>query len=312
MTALADRIGTVRSAAAEALIAFKDPATVPPLVALLRDPEPQVRFSAVGALWHIGHPSALGAALTVALQDPDPTTRKRAVQALGDLADEPVVPTLLRLARIDNAVRLEAALSVAKIKPQESVQPLLAIVLDDPVEGEEALAILGDVFMVAAPKLHPDDLKALVDLPTQLEAAGRSSGVKRTALDTVAVVKAATEELIRRGLLTRTAAAKTERGERRIWPRRAVKKGDVQIFSARHLSKPDRGRVFDISSRGLGVIAGRPFSAGEMLNVRLLNTDEEDPGIVLEVRHCSATKSGYQLGCKAVQMLSDVVLSRFV
>jgi len=59
LAALADTDPCMRSAAAEALPAFKDPATVPPVLELFRDPDARVRFSAVGAIWQFDDPRAV-------------------------------------------------------------------------------------------------------------------------------------------------------------------------------------------------------------------------------------------------------------
>ena len=66
---------------------FEDPAAVAPLIALLKDPDVEIRRAVVEALEDIDDPAALRA-LREALRDEDPEVRRRAAQALGNRASK--------------------------------------------------------------------------------------------------------------------------------------------------------------------------------------------------------------------------------
>lgn len=81
--ALKDTDAEVRHEAAHALGNIHDPAAVPGLAVLVRDPYRDVREAAIEALGEIGG-AAASQALVAALRDPDPEIRRLAAKALGE------------------------------------------------------------------------------------------------------------------------------------------------------------------------------------------------------------------------------------
>jgi hypothetical protein len=113
--ALGDEDAGVRSAAAEALCGFTDPAAIPPLLGALSDTDEYVRMYALRALQGIPDPRVL-VPLIYALKDPDATVRTEAVAHLRKIGDDEAVPYLIEaLGDPDAGVCEEAVLSLGNI-----------------------------------------------------------------------------------------------------------------------------------------------------------------------------------------------------
>ncbi len=112
---LADEDARVRSAAAEALCVFSDPAAVPPLLSALGDTDGQVRMYALRALQGIPDPRVL-LPLIYALKDAHAQVRTEAVAHLLKLGEDEAVPYLIEaLGDPDAGVCREAVLLLGNI-----------------------------------------------------------------------------------------------------------------------------------------------------------------------------------------------------
>src|SRR5262249_42502270 len=160
--------------------------------------------------------------------------RKRVAQALGNLGDERIIEPLLKVFEEDPAIRLEAALAVAKVKPVRSVHALVTLATEDPTDAGEAVEILVDVLGGAAAQITPDELKEITLLPKAIEAgkeSGSRPGVLRSNVDASGVAKLATDELVRRGLMAEpTAPAIRKSADSRAFPRKPTASIPVLIL----------------------------------------------------------------------------------
>ena len=86
LRAVNSNVPELRKVAAMALGNIADPSTVDALIALLRDPDVDVRVAAVEGLGEIGTPAAKPG-LTRALEDSNPEVRRAAVEALAEIED---------------------------------------------------------------------------------------------------------------------------------------------------------------------------------------------------------------------------------
>lgn len=146
--ALQDDYGSVRAAAAEALLHQGDRRAVIPLAEALEDEYGKVRELAAEALYELGAPKA-APALHQALQDEYSSVRTLAAEALGQLKKSQSVPFLLdALNDSSNAVRKAVVRALQKLKDPEAIDPLLQTLQHD-MDGEvrdaaaEALGHLG-------------------------------------------------------------------------------------------------------------------------------------------------------------------------
>jgi HEAT repeat protein len=112
---LYDRDDRLRMAAAEALGAIGDPRALQPIVrATLRDPAPQVRAHAAGAVARIEGERAVDV-LVAALADPDYATRIRALEAFETMQIEDTSPLEVALRDANGEVRRRAALALERV-----------------------------------------------------------------------------------------------------------------------------------------------------------------------------------------------------
>jgi HEAT repeat protein len=294
----------LRSAAADALASFKDPRTVEPLIAALQDTDPRVRYNAVGSLCQVGGAQTQDVLMGL-LADPDPPTRKRAIQALGNIGDERIIEPMLKLFEQDQTGRLETALAIAKIKPARAAGLLMTLAATDPVDAEEAVEILTDVMEAAGQELDAVDLQAIVDLPRRIAESNASTTpppLVKSKADARPLARMAEEELIRRGSLPSRQSEGPIRSatDARTAPRRASKAVDVFIMSTMHQIEPDRGRVVDVSTGGLGLSTKKSFPPGTNLSLRPTSASDESPWTIVEVRHCRAQGESFRVGCRFV------------
>jgi HEAT repeat protein len=173
--ALKDRYGTVRQAAAQALLQLGEDAKgalAPLIVALGSDTYPRVAWYAAGALGAIGPPAADAVpALEKALGNKDGSVRATAAEALGRIgpAASKAAPSLLAALR-DKAplVRETAARSLVAIgAPGEELSPALTGLLEDesPRVRSVAKELLGKIAMKKPPEKKPLEKKPLEKKP---------------------------------------------------------------------------------------------------------------------------------------------------
>ncbi|MEW6381536.1 MAG: HEAT repeat domain-containing protein [bacterium] len=138
---LKDQDPQVREDAAEALGKIKNVRAVEPLIAALKDESPKVRENAAEALGRIRDAGAVNS-LIVALQDEDRNVREEAAEALGRIgkAGAAVEPLIAALRDEDQEVREEAAEALGKIKDLRAVEPLIAALKDEEPEVKENAA----------------------------------------------------------------------------------------------------------------------------------------------------------------------------
>lgn len=118
---LHDRDDQLRMAAAEALGMLGDPRALQPIVrAILRDPAPQVRAHAAGAVARIEGDRAVDVLVSV-LSDPDYATRIRALEAFETMHVEDTSPLETALRDPSAEVRRRAALALERVGYLERV-----------------------------------------------------------------------------------------------------------------------------------------------------------------------------------------------
>ena len=124
--ALNDSNQYVRSEAAASLGKLGSEKSVNPLLRASRDDSSVVRQAARDALVKIGSPASPAIART--LRDPDPQVRWTAALMLGKIASEQAVPALIEaLSDADWMVANEAAVALARIRSERSVAQLKAL-----------------------------------------------------------------------------------------------------------------------------------------------------------------------------------------
>jgi HEAT repeat protein len=139
----------VRRAAADVLVSL-GPAAVPPLIASLRDADPQVRVQSATALGILGEQAKEATSpLLEAISDPEPSVRQVAVFAFRATLPDPdiAVPALINRLRNDEdkGVRIAAAACLSKFGPRarEAIPALEEAAEDsDPILRDVAEEVL--------------------------------------------------------------------------------------------------------------------------------------------------------------------------
>jgi HEAT repeat protein len=156
---LRDRHDLLRIAAAEALGAIGEGRALQPLVqAALRDPAPQVRAHAAGAVAKIAGERAVDV-LVAALSDPDYATRIRALEAFENIRLSDTSPLEQALGDMNAEVRRRAALALERVGYFERIVEQLGA--DDRKVAKRAYAVLlelgsaGLADSIAAQMQHP-------------------------------------------------------------------------------------------------------------------------------------------------------------
>lgn len=120
--------------------------SLPVVVGLLKDSDPDVVLQAVLILDRLRDPRALEA-LHGALGHADPNVRQEAILAIGHLGDARSIPFLLPFLKTDFWVQMAAVQALGDLRSPEAV-PYLAEQLTDPLVGSvaaEALARIGGI-----------------------------------------------------------------------------------------------------------------------------------------------------------------------
>ncbi|MFH1208933.1 MAG: HEAT repeat domain-containing protein [Candidatus Omnitrophota bacterium] len=131
ITALKDRVPSVRNAAAAALGLIKDPRSIIPLSDALSDKEPSVRKSAMEALISIRGPQTVKVLIAITMNDKNSDVRLAAVEALGAVKDPLAVPVLVMNAWNDEDVAVQLAARNAIEGDSSAVATLKEILRDN-------------------------------------------------------------------------------------------------------------------------------------------------------------------------------------
>jgi HEAT repeat protein len=138
-----DSDAVLRSAGSE-IFRLRGGSSLPAVIGLLRDPDPDVVLQAVLILGRLGDPRALEP-LHAALAHADPNIQQEALLAVGRLGDARSIPHLLPFLDADAWVQMAAVQALGDLRTVEAI-PHLAARLTDPVVGSlaaEALARIG-------------------------------------------------------------------------------------------------------------------------------------------------------------------------
>jgi HEAT repeat protein len=138
-----DSDAVLRNAGSE-IFRLRGGRSLPAVVALLKDAEPDVVLQAVLILERLRDPRALEA-LHGALGHPDPNVQQEALLAVGSLGDARSIPHLLPFLDADPWVQMAAVQALGDLRAPEAI-PHLAARLADPLVGSlaaEALARIG-------------------------------------------------------------------------------------------------------------------------------------------------------------------------
>jgi len=140
LSALHDRQGAVRAAAAGSLGKIGDKSALPALVRALKDRDSGVRRYAATSLGRIGDSSAVPA-LHELLQDEESRVRRETVDALCKIGDPRSLPLLIQmLSDSHDVIRCSAAQALSKFGDKSAVGALVAAMKDSLAEGREAAA----------------------------------------------------------------------------------------------------------------------------------------------------------------------------
>lgn len=180
---------------------------VNPLIALLKNPKPELRQHAAHALGKIAHPAALEPLIETMLQDENNLVVQRVIGAMGQIRDANAVPALIILLGHEDPEVKTALLRVLALFGEASLPGLLASLADEnPLIREQAADALG---LIADESTAP----ALMDLvndpvwEVRFAAATALSYISQDALAQVLPNIQQDEHPLVRGLAQRLAEA---------------------------------------------------------------------------------------------------------
>jgi HEAT repeat protein len=122
---LQDKVPAVRDEAALAIQAMGDTGLTP-LLHHLNDLNWRVRLRAVETLGLLRSSGAVEPLMALVLQDPDTAVRQDAVRTLGKIGDSRAIPLLMQ-ALEQPSLKLPAIEALGRIRSQEAVRPLMAV-----------------------------------------------------------------------------------------------------------------------------------------------------------------------------------------
>jgi HEAT repeat protein len=140
-----------RNAAAEALVGLGD-AAVPPLIQLLRHPDPDQRKFAADILAQMGRRGAEGA-LIQALNDADLNVRVSVIEALGRVGTEVGARALEQLLKEDELLVKMSVLEALTLLQWPPPLPVMVPLLNEPRLRRSAYRVLGLIPQIAATEL---------------------------------------------------------------------------------------------------------------------------------------------------------------
>jgi HEAT repeat protein len=207
--------------------------SVEPLIAVLKDPDRNVRYHAIMALEMIGDTRAVYP-LIAALRDPDYEVRKKVTITLGKMGDTRAVePLIAALSDPDHKVRQSAIIALGKIGDSKAVEPLIAALEKYPADYD------GHIFYYDHPIKFDNSLNCVVEALGEIgdpRAVERLIAILKGPEKVHPYFESATE------FMSRDAAeALVKIGSPSIEPLCAVvmdsKKGDVHELAAEALRK---------------------------------------------------------------------------
>ena len=161
LAALSDTDPAMRKYAAMCLRDSRDNRTVPALLTLLNDPNPNIRAAVIEALQEIADPRAVKPLSIVWQTDKEERLRNQAFSALLSIADMRITDTLLAMLQDPDKCKL-AIEALGEVGDDRAFEPLMAILKDDNTpQGSNALIELGAfgdprVADYVLPKLTPE------------------------------------------------------------------------------------------------------------------------------------------------------------
>ncbi len=146
LAGLKDEAPETRRCAAQYFWLAPDPRAAEPLRALLDDPDAEVRREAADALGKYGGAGVVDS-LIAALKSPDWKTRSAAAASLGEKKDRRAVDALLDALKDEShIVRMSAVRSLGDLADPRSVEPVMAMLKDSDMFVRDAAAFaLGDL-----------------------------------------------------------------------------------------------------------------------------------------------------------------------
>lgn len=188
----------MRACAARALGEIRDDRALEALLPMLNDSDITMRENIVAAFWKAGTPKAM-VGLVEALKDEDRLIKARAARALGEIGNESIVEPLLAVVEQDPSVRMEVGLALARFAPGRALPLLIDVVAEDPTAEEAGKTLL--VLLQKPPEdVAAEDLKGVLDMKNrQGAAAGARLGLV-SSFDYDAAGRLAKAELARRGV----------------------------------------------------------------------------------------------------------------
>ena len=151
LEALKDPDKDVRETAMQALVGMHDPHMLEPLVAALKDGSPDIREKAAFGLGQLRDTRAI-APLATAVKDQNAGVREQAVFALGQLrAVEAVDAIAPALHDTSDNVREQAAFALGQIRDARAVEPLISALKDQKADiRQQAAFALGQIRSASA------------------------------------------------------------------------------------------------------------------------------------------------------------------
>ncbi|HWR97980.1 MAG TPA: HEAT repeat domain-containing protein [Candidatus Methanoperedens sp.] len=292
---LSDRTGHVRAAAATALGRIGDPVAAAPLVALLRDPFPDVREAGMAAIVAMGGRNPALRELILALIAPhfaaaEEELAAAAVRIAGRLGDHTQIGRIALALRDDRGgVRRAAVEALGALGGSEAVEALRAALTDEDVAvRREAVARLGgtrepEALELLLPMLGDEDLwvrvRAVQALAGFADSSARGILLSLAATDPpgprrLAAIRALGAGKVSEGLPILTGLAGSpdpETGRAAIEALGAL--GDAEALGVLlfHLADPAWG-LRAVAVRALG-----PFAADARVRAALATAADADP-----------------------------------
>jgi HEAT repeat protein len=146
----------VRVAALDALFLIRDPACLPTILSLLKDPEPEVRKTAIQAMAHFGKKDD-ASRIEPFLADANPGVRASAALTLASLGHRESTPAIVKLLKdAEDDVRYSAINALGKLGDRTSIPSIMECL------GDEGIVVPNTVAEVLAKLDAKDQIPKLV------------------------------------------------------------------------------------------------------------------------------------------------------